>query len=164
MSSIITKTGDKGVTSLGNNIRIPKNSAFVKAYGSVDELQALIMKDMTDCEGVDIIIKDLSDIMAYLSMSVPTIDVDVKVRALEVLMINAEFKGFVLKYDSPRGYALNYLRTFCRRVEREIIDLYSSVVSLMGNYELSENILSCARYLNRLSDYIFYKSLDYAIG
>jgi len=38
--SIVTKTGDKGETSLMYGRRVPKNDPRVEAYGSVDELTA----------------------------------------------------------------------------------------------------------------------------
>ena len=39
---IYTKTGDKGMTSLIGGTRVPKNSARLEAYGSVDELNTYI--------------------------------------------------------------------------------------------------------------------------
>ena len=39
---IYTKTGDRGMTSLIGGTRVPKNSARLEAYGSVDELNSYI--------------------------------------------------------------------------------------------------------------------------
>src|SRR3989442_1600517 len=42
LSRIYTKTGDQGDTSLGDGSRVPKNHPRVAAYGSVDELNAVL--------------------------------------------------------------------------------------------------------------------------
>ena len=38
---IYTKTGDKGMTSLIGGKRVPKNSARLESYGTIDELKTL---------------------------------------------------------------------------------------------------------------------------
>jgi len=40
--SIYTRTGDKGVTTLGNGRKVSKSSLRVQAYGNIDELNAAI--------------------------------------------------------------------------------------------------------------------------
>src|ERR1700722_12205398 len=42
LSRIYTKTGDEGETSLGDGSRVPKDHPRVAAYGSVDELNAVL--------------------------------------------------------------------------------------------------------------------------
>src|SRR5216684_805842 len=42
LSRIYTKTGDQGETALGDGSRVPKDHVRVTAYGSVDELNAVI--------------------------------------------------------------------------------------------------------------------------
>ncbi|MBI3282486.1 ATP:cob(I)alamin adenosyltransferase, partial [Candidatus Curtissbacteria bacterium] len=42
MVKIYTKTGDSGTTSLFGGARVDKNSARIRAYGEVDELNSLI--------------------------------------------------------------------------------------------------------------------------
>ena len=42
LSRIYTKTGDSGETALGDGSRVPKNHPRVTAYGSVDELNAML--------------------------------------------------------------------------------------------------------------------------
>ena len=39
---IYTKTGDQGETGLGDGSRVPKDSLRVSAYGTVDELNAVL--------------------------------------------------------------------------------------------------------------------------
>src|SRR5579863_8568622 len=42
LSKIYTRTGDGGTTGLGDGSRVPKDSARVEAYGTVDELNSVI--------------------------------------------------------------------------------------------------------------------------
>ena len=42
LSRIYTKTGDQGDTALGDGIPVPKDHPRVAAYGSVDELNAIL--------------------------------------------------------------------------------------------------------------------------
>src|SRR6478736_5876776 len=42
LSKIYTKTGDQGDTGLGDGSRVPKDHPRVMAYGTVDELNALL--------------------------------------------------------------------------------------------------------------------------
>src|SRR5208282_449334 len=42
LSRIYTKTGDAGETGLGDGTRVPKDDPRVAAYGSVDELNAVL--------------------------------------------------------------------------------------------------------------------------
>jgi cob(I)alamin adenosyltransferase len=42
LTKLYTKTGDEGMTALGNQQRVRKNALRVDAYGDVDELNSLI--------------------------------------------------------------------------------------------------------------------------
>ncbi|MGL4460770.1 MAG: ATP:cob(I)alamin adenosyltransferase, partial [Planctomycetia bacterium] len=42
LSRIYTKSGDDGTTGLGTGDRVPKDDARIEAYGSVDELNAVV--------------------------------------------------------------------------------------------------------------------------
>ena len=42
LSKIYTRTGDAGTTALGDGSRVPKTSARVEAYGTVDEANCTI--------------------------------------------------------------------------------------------------------------------------
>src|SRR6185369_1572093 len=42
LSRIYTKSGDRGETGLGDGSRVPKDHLRVAAYGSVDELNAVL--------------------------------------------------------------------------------------------------------------------------
>ena len=42
LNKIYTKTGDKGETGLGDGSRVPKHAPRVAAYGTVDEVNAVV--------------------------------------------------------------------------------------------------------------------------
>jgi cob(I)alamin adenosyltransferase len=42
LNRIYTRTGDAGLTALGTGERVPKHSARIAAYGTVDETNAVI--------------------------------------------------------------------------------------------------------------------------
>ena len=42
LNKIYTRTGDAGTTALGTGERVPKHSARIAAYGTVDETNAAI--------------------------------------------------------------------------------------------------------------------------
>jgi cob(I)alamin adenosyltransferase len=42
LNKIYTRTGDAGLTALGTGERVPKHSARIAAYGTVDETNAVI--------------------------------------------------------------------------------------------------------------------------
>ncbi|MFT5090164.1 MAG: cob(I)alamin adenosyltransferase, partial [Planctomycetota bacterium] len=48
LSKIYTKTGDGGLTRLGDNSQVDKTDIRVEAYGCVDELNAVLGLAMVD--------------------------------------------------------------------------------------------------------------------
>ena len=40
ITKVYTRTGDDGTTALGNGQRVPKTAPRIRAYGTVDELNA----------------------------------------------------------------------------------------------------------------------------
>src|SRR5437870_8570599 len=77
LSKIYTKTGDQGETGLGDGNRVPKDHPRVAAYGSVDELNAVLglllahHPQMADAELVRGIQNDLFDLGADLCVPQP---------------------------------------------------------------------------------------------
>ena len=72
LSRIYTKTGDLGDTGLGDGSRVPKDHPRVTAYGSVDELNAvlgLFVTQLSDAETIALVRSvqnDLFDVGADL--------------------------------------------------------------------------------------------------
>ena len=159
-----TKTGDKGQTSLIGGKRVPKYDDRVEAYGSVDELSAVIGV-LNDLEGVTdeiretlgVIQKKLFTLESHFALDkesevskmIPLLEED-DVRFLEghIDRMNAELpelKAFVIPGGNLKASVSHVCRTVCRRAERQGWRLAS-------HEEVDDIDL---RYLNRLSDYFF---------
>jgi cob(I)alamin adenosyltransferase len=166
---IYTKTGDKGQTSLIGGTRLPKHHIRIEAYGTVDELNSHIglLRDVIEEKTtVDLLIsvqdrlftigshlaadpdKYLSDTASNKMQLPPIFEEDVVALENAIDAIDAavpEMKSFVL----PGGHVFvsycHIARCVCRRAER-------AVLRLAENEKVEE---IHAKYLNRLSDYLF---------
>ena len=165
LNRIYTKTGDSGETSLGDGTRVPKTDLRIEAYGTVDELNAVIGVALTEltheptAKRLRSVQNDLFDLGADLC--VPECEGEQKpasvlrvsepaVRAVEewIDLVNADLQpltSFVLPGGSPAAARLHHARTVCRRAE-------IAVWKLAGRDSVNSQI---AVYLNRLSDLLF---------
>ena len=163
--SIVTKTGDKGETSLMYGRRLSKADPRVEVYGGVDELSAalgLARSMATDKFVSDQILaaqKDLIVVMGELATSPPDRQRYVKdgfhltttemVDRITSVVFDLEKdqslypRDWVVPGDTPVSAALDFARTTCRRAERQIARF--SALEKDFNLEI-------LRYLNRLSD------------
>jgi cob(I)alamin adenosyltransferase len=171
LNKIYTRTGDAGLTALGTGERVPKYSARITAYGTVDETNAAIGMARIHLGGahpvVDAILgriqNDLFDLGADLTVpegrqkgaGEPLRIIDAQVKRLEdeIDGLNAELKplrSFVLPGGSPAAAALHVARTVCRRAERCMAELAA---------QPGEHVSAPAlKYINRLSDLLFVAS------
>jgi cob(I)alamin adenosyltransferase len=165
LSKIYTKTGDSGETALGNGARVPKHSARVAAYGTVDETNATIGLARLHATGdmdqaLARISNDLFDLGADLCRPDMAKDHEagyVPLRMLEsqVLRLEAEIdtmnasltplRSFILPGGSALAAHLHLCRTICRRAERLAVEL--ATVEPVNP--------AAVKYLNRLSDWFF---------
>jgi cob(I)alamin adenosyltransferase len=166
LSRIYTKTGDRGDTALGDGTRVAKDHPRVEAYGTVDELNAvlgLLLAYIPPSDGeagglLRDIQNDLFDLGADLSVPPPpppAADGRLRVRAGQAARLEQAIDrlnaglppltSFVLPGGSPPAAWCHLARTVCRRVER-------AVVTLGRSEPLNPQILI---YLNRLSDLLF---------
>jgi cob(I)alamin adenosyltransferase len=156
LSKIYTRTGDKGVTGLGDGSRVDKDSLRVEAYGTVDELNSIVgmvlaadLPDgIRDC--LTRIQHELFDLGGELCMPGTTLIPDRYVDHLEQDLdaFNADLpplKDFILPGGSESAARCHLARTVARRAERRVI-------SLAHNEAVNEATI---RYLNRLSDLLF---------
>ena len=156
LSKIYTRTGDKGVTGLGDGSRVDKDSLRVEAYGTVDELSSalgvVIAADLPD-EIRDCLTRiqhELFDLGGELCMPGTTLIPDRYVDGLEDNLdgFNEDLpplKDFILPGGSESAARCHLARTIARRAERRVI-------SLAHNEAVNE---ASIRYLNRLSDLLF---------
>lgn len=164
ISRIYTKTGDQGDTGLGDGRRVPKDHPRVAAYGSVDELNAVLGLTLASIpkhehqQLLASIQNDLFDVGADLCMP-PTPDEapdkalrvrpEQPVRLEEAIdQLNAALeplRSFVLPGGTPSAAWCHLARTVCRRAERD-------VVTLARAEAVNPQVVI---YLNRLSDLLF---------
>jgi cob(I)alamin adenosyltransferase len=163
---IYTRTGDRGETALFGGPRVAKDHARIEAYGTVDELNAVLgvvrielATAEFDASDIDhllgLVQHHLFDIGAELATPSPeekgtALLSDRHVELLEGAIDRHEAEltpltQFVLPGGSPAAAALHVARCVCRRAER-------LVVSLGHREELRELPVV---YLNRLSDLLF---------
>jgi cob(I)alamin adenosyltransferase len=163
--SIVTKTGDKGETSLMYGHRVPKSDPRVDAYGCVDELTAALgvaRSITTDKFIADEILaaqKDLIVVMGELATAPGDRDryakdgfhittppmVDRVTAVIQSLEKDTSLypKDWVIPGGTAVSAALDFARVTCRRAERHIAAFSTSDAKF--NVEI-------LRYLNRLSD------------
>jgi cob(I)alamin adenosyltransferase len=163
---IYTRTGDEGTTGLFGGGRVPKDHPRVQAYGTVDELNAVVGQAVALLEDDDLgdrlgrIQHDLFALGAVLATApveegrpspkgVPDLPGG-RVEEMEAWIDEADeelppLRAFILPGGSPAAASLHLARTVCRRAER-------AVVHLAGREEVDDAVLV---YLNRLSDLLF---------
>ncbi|MBI2215823.1 MAG: cob(I)yrinic acid a,c-diamide adenosyltransferase [Candidatus Rokubacteria bacterium] len=170
ITRVYTRTGDTGETALVGGARVPKDSPRIAAYGTLDELNAIVglarvfnEERLADGEAhrwLDEVLKRIQNQLFDLGSELATPPEavyegmfrvgDAEVRELEELMDACQktlppLKSFVLPGGGRVGGFLHQARTVCRRAEREILAL--SRVEPIGEWPL--------RYINRLSDAFF---------
>ena len=160
---IYTKTGDAGTTGLFGGPRVAKDDRRICAYGSVDELNAVIgiarateLGDKLDAilSGVQ---HHLFSIGAELATPNPeehglkwagSTHVDHMEQSIDELEASLKpLRNFILPGGSTQAAHLHLARTVCRRTEREI-------VSFSRDRSVSD-ASHIVIFLNRLSDLLF---------
>ena len=168
LSKIYTRTGDAGTTALGDGTRVPKGSARVEAYGTVDEANATIGMARLHAEGemdarLAMIQNDLFDLGADLCRPDMAKDAEaeyppLRMAGAQVERLEAEIdamndaleplRSFVLPGGSALAAHLHLCRTVTRRAERLTVELAAAE-------DVND---AAATYLNRLSDWFFVAS------
>ena len=169
LNRIYTRSGDEGTTMLGNGERRKKYDLRVSAYGTVDEVTAVIgvaRLHTASAPQIDAMLariqNDLFDLAADLCSPdkgkgpggerLAVNAQQVKRLEDEIDLLNADLmplRTFVLAGGTPAAAHLHVARTVCRRAERVIVELKDSGESV------SPEVLA---YINRLSDFLFVAS------
>jgi cob(I)alamin adenosyltransferase len=172
LSRIYTKTGDQGETGLGDGNRVAKDHPRVAAYGSVDELNAVLGLLLASASGLGSenglssetaalvrgIQNDLFDVGADLCVPLTANEKTGQALRLQLetpLRLEATIdrwnlalkplNSFVLPGGSLAAAWCHLARTICRRAERD-------VVTLARTETVNPQVIV---YLNRLSDWLF---------
>jgi len=159
---IYTRTGDAGETDLFAGGRISKGHARLHAYGTVDELNAIL--GLAVATGLDAAVQESvqrvqGELFTVGADLATPLDADARriVRTTPELTRRLEdeidgwqatlpvLKHFILPGGSLAGAFLHQARTVCRRAERWLVVLQESE-------PVNPEAL---RYLNRLSDWLF---------
>ena len=165
LNRIYTRTGDDGTTSLGTGARRKKYDLRIEAYGTLDEVNAVIGLARLHTKGNNAldaalarIQNDLFDAEADLCLAekgpggarLTVTDAQVAWLEGEIDRLNTELaplKSFILPGGRPVSAYLHLARTVCRRAERVMVELKDK-----ADGSVSEPSL---KYVNRLSDYLF---------
>ncbi|HVW37843.1 MAG TPA: cob(I)yrinic acid a,c-diamide adenosyltransferase [Pirellulales bacterium] len=158
---IYTKTGDLGETGLFGGPRVRKDHLRIEAYGSVDELNAVlgVVRSHSPPAEIDGLLakiqNSLFDVGAELAspdparMGVPVVGAG-HIEALERAIDQYEaglppLKAFILPGGGQAASQMHLARTVCRRAERRLVSL-AAAETISGALMI---------YLNRLSDLLF---------
>jgi cob(I)alamin adenosyltransferase len=165
LNRIYTRTGDDGTTSLGSGDRRKKYDLRVDAYGTLDEVNAVLglvrlhtKNDLALDRALGRIQNDLFDVEADLCLAekgpggarLTVTDTQVAWLEGEIDRLNGDLeplRSFILPGGSPASAYMHLARTVCRRAERIMVALKDQ-----PGEEVSAPSL---KYVNRLSDYLF---------
>ena len=164
ITKVYTRTGDKGTTQLVGGAQVGKDHPRIEAYGTVDELNAVLGIARSVAAIPTTLEEQLAEVQDDLfnvgtDLATPEADRwegmyrmgDADTEKLEAWIdaLNESLeplKEFVLPGGGPLGAHLHLARTVCRRAERRVVQLLEST---------SDQDPGAMRYLNRLSDYLF---------
>jgi cob(I)alamin adenosyltransferase len=168
LNRIYTRSGDDGTTALGTGERRKKYDLRIEAYGTLDEVNAVVgvvRLHMADDPLLDAALSriqnDLFDVEADLCMPseggkgpggarLAVTDAQVTWLEGEIDRLNGELaplKSFILPGGSSGAAYLHLARTVCRRAERIMVALADKP---------GESVTAAAlKYVNRLSDFLF---------
>lgn len=175
---IYTKQGDTGATGLFGGEMVSKDSPRIHAYGTLDELNALLglvlselliapvpVQDEQLRESLERIQAELFQVGAELATpygkvpSCPLIESS-HISSLEQEIDTMEetlppLKTFILPGGSRVSALLHLARTVCRRAERMLVALHQQEpqrnFTLQYLNRLGDHLFVCARYANRLT-------------
>ena len=162
MKKVYTKTGDEGLTSLRNGVRVPKDDIRIEANGTIDLLNALLGKLRVMPEVGDEwqpflqdIQKELMTVMSHVAtpqdkINPRTLHVDELTERMEqkmdeVIARMEEHTHFILPSGSLTSAEIHIARTIARQAERRLW-------TVNREYPVDPSVM---RFMNRLSDFLF---------
>ena len=159
MKQIYTKTGDEGMTSLRDGVRVPKDDPRIETNGQIDQLNAhlgivrsMLGDDDADREIIHSVQRELMTVMSHIA----TPEGSVNPRELHAAKISSELEQAIDQADFQGGFVvpgggsqlaafIHLARTQARTVERRLWSLHRQ-------HPVDSAILVM---MNRLSDYLF---------
>ena len=164
MKQIYTKTGDEGMTSLRDGVRVAKDDPRIEANGQIDQLNAylgivrsMLGDDKENSQLIHAVQRELMVVMSHIATpegsdnprELHAADI---ITQLERAIDNADYQGgFVVPGGGSQLAAFIHLaRTQARTVERRLW-------SLNREHPVNKDILVM---MNRLSDYLFVLAIE----
>ena len=161
-ADVYTRTGDEGITALFGGSRIEKDSAQVEAYGTIDELCAVIsvVKTTEISQRVFDVLSKLQDYCHDINAEIASDEEGIKLLKKQITPDDAKYlenlidefdaelpklTHFIVPAVKPATAFLNFARTVCRRAERRLWSHYRE-------HPFNENIIV---FFNRLADLLF---------
>jgi cob(I)alamin adenosyltransferase len=160
-SSIYTRTGDKGQTSLIDGTRVSKDALRVEAYGTVDEANSWIGAARAQCDNpflesclqfVQHRFFNCSSNLAtppgapYTPPRIAPEDIAFLETAIDRFESGTgPLRHFIVPGGGKAAGYLHIARTVCRRAERRL-------VTLAAREEIDEQVRA---FINRASDFLF---------
>jgi cob(I)alamin adenosyltransferase len=170
ITRVYTRTGDTGETGLVGGTRVPKDSPRIEAYGTTDELNAIVgiirtfneerLADGEHHRWLDEVLRKIQNQLFDLGSELATppgaeyegmfrVGED-EVKGLEELMDHCQkdlepLRSFTLPGGGRINAFMHQARTVCRRAERQLLRL--SRAEPINEWDL--------KYVNRLSDTFF---------
>ncbi|MCP4676921.1 MAG: cob(I)yrinic acid a,c-diamide adenosyltransferase [Deltaproteobacteria bacterium] len=160
-SSIYTRTGDVGTTSLCDGTRVPKEATRIEAYGALDETNSWLgaarafVDDPTldrTLEFVEHRFYNCSSNLAtppgsgFESVSVSEADVRFLEQAIDCFEEKTGgLRGFVLPGGTRAAGMIHIARAVCRRAERRMW-------ALARDEKVDDTVI---KFVNRASDFLF---------
>ncbi len=170
ITKVYTRTGDQGMTRLVGGQQVPKDDVRIHAYGTTDELNAIVgivrmelgrgAWSGADRDAFDRQLERVQNDLFNLGSDLATRTEDRwegmrLLNAGDVDRLEAEMDAmnevvppleeFILPGGGPASAFLHQARTVCRRAER-------LTITLAGAEDINP---MAVKYLNRLSDWLF---------
>ena len=163
MVKIYTKTGDAGETSLFGGQRLSKSNLRIEAYGTVDELNAVlgVVRASKPDPQIDLLLEQIQQHLFVIGAELASPQGSVRgisptgedeVQHVEQAIDQferqlPELQQFILPGGVPVAANLHLARCVCRRAERIVVELAEEQQTSVPQAVLV--------YINRLGDLLF---------
>ena len=159
MKQIYTKTGDEGMTSLRDGVRVPKDDLRIEANGQIDQLNAhlgvvrsMLGDDSANHNLIHTVQRELMTVMSHIA----TPDGSVNPRELHTQEITTQLEQAIDSADYQGGFVVpgggSQLAAFIHLARTQVRTVERRLWSLHREHPVNNGIVVM---MNRLSDYLF---------
>jgi ATP:cob(I)alamin adenosyltransferase len=159
MKQIYTKTGDEGMTSLRDGVRVPKDDLRIEVNGQIDQLNAhlgvirsMLGDDSANHDLIHTVQRELMTVMSHIA----TPDGSVNPRELHTQEITTQLEQAIDSADYQGGFVVpgggSQLAAFIHLARTQVRTVERRLWSLHREHPVNSGILVM---MNRLSDYLF---------